>query len=92
MIFVDLACLIAAGSLATWAKDHDHGWLVVPSDIVAIVFTIPIAAVGAWAMIRGAVVDPIRAFLIRRNTGMNVYVRDGTPHLRPRHRRRERSG
>lgn len=87
----DLAGVIVAASLAEFGKDHDHAWLEVAGNAVALVFVIPVMVAGWRLIIRSLLVDPLRAYLIRRNTGENVYFRNGVMRRKPRHRAAETS-
>lgn len=82
----DLAVVIAASSLAGFAGDHHLAWLEVTSRAVAVVFVIPLVAAGFWMIIRALVVDPLRGYIVRRNTGEAVYFRDGVMRHKPRRR------
>src|SRR5258708_15811679 len=85
-IMGDLVGLIAASSLAGFAKNHRHAWLEVSSKVVALTFILPIVVTGFWLIIRSLVVDPLRGYLIRRNIGEDVYFRDGRMRRKPRRR------
>jgi len=85
-IMGDLAGAIAAASLLGFAKDRHLTWLEVSSGVVALVCIIPLEFSGFRLIIRSFVVDPLRGYLIHRNTGEDVYFRDGVMRRFPRHR------
>ena len=85
-LLADVAVFMVMGIVAAWATDRRYVALATVVYMVSLVFLAPVVVSGWWLVIRAAVVDPLRGYLVRRATGEAVHFHDGV--MRPSVNRR----